>query len=606
MSVVLPSGIAKEILSSTSGRHNSGNMISNRISLPVIVGLTACVVVGTTTMYWMYNKVNFSKKDEEDLFRVQGDLTLFTSEWKSRQATRGAVGLAVSRHSSHSNPQGQGQTALSVPHDEMRERRYQAVQQARAIRQTVDPVDYEWSATDSDSDETDVSFSYHCAKELCKLSKEELLAAVERYHALCEGGDKASPGADLVEEDVQVEDPRRAALARLLDLSAEHLELMIEKDKMKARLEALYAAQGRKADDETEKHESAKNTTRRPGGVGEPVPKAARPNTNYRQFVPPPHSDRADDGEGAAEELMRMLMQHGQAGDAATRMETTELDHTGMPPFGEEELAKFLMGMSGDRGGMRNEHDWYDDEDDDDGWYDDDDDEDWMLMDEGGDAGGAVARRQWRHRVDADEMLDDEDWEDAEEDEEGGGAALSSDDESEFLFEMELMDNLEALAEEYGVSPDVVKAVEEQSEEKKIKAREEKRARRAQEKEMKKNTNPQSANITQDVIAAMMAAASSNAQQSRRRGGGGLPVNGRRALVEEVSDDVVEANMGNNDDEEWADVTDAEDDDEEWEDEGEVENPQGISRPAGDMVEEGQPSNPGQRWWKELMDEEKS
>lgn len=589
------------------------------------------------TVVWLRDKLLSSKTDEDEIFHVRGELNLFTEEWKTRQAATGPSDSKAVKLSSHQEKQ---RTTWELSQDEIQKRRYLAVQQARAIRQTVDPVDYEWSATDSDSEETDVSFSYHCAKELCKMSKEELLVAVDRYQALCDDDEKDAAAAasagqkDKKEEEMELEDLRRAALGRLLDLSAEHLELMMEKDKMKARLDAIHAAEGVSEDRDEKQREKGVNRAETSEGEEDALmPRGARvaqapPHPHYRQFVPPPSAgvDDAGEDEHAGEHLIRMLMQRAQEGEQGS-MEMMPLDHSGMPPFGEEELAHFLMGMRG--GNRRLGHDDDDDDWQDDDWQDDDDDDDWMQMDE--ENYPAERRRHWRHRWGVGEGdANDDEWEDEDEEDGVGREESSEDDEANYLFEAELMENLEALAAEYGVSAEMVATIEQESEEKKKKAKEEKRTRRAQEKEMQQQSNHH--NITEEMVAAMMAAARGSSKaphQPLRKEKKRRPVNGRTTLVEEVRDDENNddddeepsrdalnrrkknsknhTTRNSSDDEEWEDAEDEdENEDEEWEDEGEMEEEE--EGYPGEAVKGGeQPSKPGpgQQWWKELLDDER-
>lgn len=245
-------------------------------------------VLGLLFSYYVWRSFEEKRQTEGDLFNVDGELNLFASNVKKgpsqtgRKAkegrkkedengvntdhNKGSPGQAGNEHSFESflpitSTSSSGFPTLNSirPLKRYADPRLRfAAQQARAIRQTIDPVEYEWEVGSGSSSSSSSSFAgedlrtdrsdreimYQCAKMLVQETKDRLLQAwadweAAKIKALDEkkthtkkkfpykrnGGKKSS---------------QTHCLAQVLEAAAEYLELVHEKRKIRAHRQGAH------------------------------------------------------------------------------------------------------------------------------------------------------------------------------------------------------------------------------------------------------------------------------------------------------------------------------------------------------------------------------
>eukprot|EP00796_Vickermania_ingenoplastis_P000827 gene827-465_t len=579
-------------------------------SSPRRIVLVAGAATAVAASWWLLRR-HWREGEEDntdDLFETRGEMRLFKDgergEIRGAETTRRQGVVAPSSDQPQRMEMGpemlqellrsvfdsnQGERATPNKKEAI-ERRRQAVDQARAIRQKIEPVEYEWSATDSDSDETDVSFSYHCARDIARESRNDVLMALQRHQVATQ------------EEDREA---MRETLVRLLDLIAQHFELLNEKDKLRERLNALHALGIRgqhradiNDDDEEDEEErvvelveegesselmaamgnittavkprtmrTAAGPTRGQHGMGGGV---LPPAGNYQEILSQFFSmaqGHDNQGQPSAASMTRAVQALMMGERGAQKEEEDEDAWLGGEGYGDDQ-----RGLSGGRGMVGRE--WGNIE----GHNDEED-----AVDEDDFYGEGLSRDMLLRRM---MQLDDDDDDDDPDrfllgEEDDFEDVSDSDDEEALVMEHEIFRQLEKLAELYEVSAAEVTRLAEESDKAKQRAKEEKKAKKQMEQ------------VSVKVVAAHVHGtgrgaknrgptkrshnATADATHKTKAPPAALPRGGKQVTHGE--------------EDEWEDLVE-EDEDEEWEDmeeeEEEAENHSPLSknsRPGGRMVE---------------------
>lgn len=388
-----------------------------RGGVPTGVGRLCCVVgtvaaalsILSRTSWW---RASFQHSGGDILFPGnERELTLFDGKWGEKYQDR--------KRNSNKTTTGAGAAVVLqevVVEEEAvtAARRQSILHLARAVRQEVEPVTYDWSASESGSADTDVAFSFYCAKELLSESKAELIAAFEAYN----GTGAATANTAATEEEEEGQRRTNESLVVLLDAIANHMDLKIEAESLRVRLQALQEGGG------------VKGEQKKKG----PTAWAPRQSTAAQSGWPPLKSaamtqDRGDYGQG----LTDMMMADGDDDDA-----NWEDDDVWEATAEEEEERRWWEQLNPNTGD--DEYDWMDDDEDGDDYFWPDNGGGGAAAAGGGDGAGMVLQNS-----DA-----EEDWED---DDDGDGI------DEDIALERELERRLQELAEALGVSSEKVSAV---------------------------------------------------------------------------------------------------------------------------------------------------
>lgn len=284
MSLTLHTSLVEKSL--PSGVNMGANLLTDGTSqrkLFVVAG-AGIGVLGILCSYYLWRLSENYNQNEEDLFHVDGELKLFSSNLKKHPTYASPKGTKAPGGGLHGHPTTG--RALSRAHEEDHESFYPlastsssdlptlhslppiarhadprlsfGAQQARAIRQVVAPIEYKFDPdssssssrssslgleVDARSHHSDHEIMYHCAKLLVKEAKENLLTAMVKWEA-----EKSALQKRLVRNKRSLfrnhkstkKNPQQNALAHFLDLAAEYLELVHEKRKIKARRDRYH------------------------------------------------------------------------------------------------------------------------------------------------------------------------------------------------------------------------------------------------------------------------------------------------------------------------------------------------------------------------------
>lgn len=393
-----------------------------------------------------------------------GELKLFSSSWQDRQgpspdgatwmkeggATINSKGMRM--RNENSSIDSSSSLAAQI------EMRTVVIQKARAIRNAVDPVNYEWDTdTDSSSDTTDVSATYRCAKVAVRSTKEELMMAASQYQEVCEAED--DDVATMTDEGA-----RRESLVALLEAVVEYCEFANERDKLKERMsaEGLHFSSGRHQVDSDADHHNAQ------------VEEVKGDGESFLQGFKK---------EETLPELLRRIAQEAGSGALQTTMEDDQGD---FPRVRESTVGQGRWRTQ--REVIRN----------------DDDDNEGEVEDVNNLWEDAEEEGEWRNMEDFEDFLDGED-EDEEDDELLYGdegllgdieSFTSSEDEERVAFDSILKENLDSLAEVYGITPEDVAALVRINVAKQEEAREAKRRKKEQRALSKQSKPPPPLNRT--------------------------------------------------------------------------------------------------------------